>query len=140
MSRSISNRCERNTATPMDNGMSSKDNEKPASRSSSVSGVSPPTNERPTGSRGRGVAAGPGGGRREAGVERRQRERRIPADQRAVHRQLEREGARDTQGQAEHDPLGLLSLRRRRDPAETIDLGPDHAHYAPQEYQVRNSL
>src|ERR671917_89163 len=50
MRRSMSNRCERNTATPMDNGMSSKDNEKPASRSSSVSGVSPPTNERSTGS------------------------------------------------------------------------------------------
>src|SRR5919107_1992337 len=50
MSRSISNRCERNTATPMDSGRSMKDNAKPTLRNSSVRGVSPPTNERSTGS------------------------------------------------------------------------------------------
>src|SRR5215212_2948676 len=41
MTTSISNRCERNTATPMDSGMSIKDNAKPTLRSSSGEGRIP---------------------------------------------------------------------------------------------------
>jgi hypothetical protein len=50
MRTSMSNRCERNTATEMDSGTSRKESATPVLRRSRARGVLPPTKERSTGS------------------------------------------------------------------------------------------